>query len=105
MYAVIETGGKQHRVRVGEVVDVEKLGADVGAEVVFDRVLLVAGKDDRVMLGSPTLDGVRVRGTVVRQGRGPKIIIYTYKKRQNSNRRRAGHRQALTKVKIDSIDA
>jgi large subunit ribosomal protein L21 len=103
MYAVIETGGKQHRVQLGEVVRVEHVDGDVGAPVVFDRVLLVGG--DHVKLGAPTLEGAVVRGTVVEQDRGPKIHIYTYKRRQNSNRKRRGHRQAYTAVKIEAIEA
>lgn len=103
MYAVIETGGRQVLVQVGEVVRVERLTADVGAPVVFDRVLLVGG-DQALKLGAPTLDAVQVRGTVVGQGRDKKIRIYTYKHRQNSNRRTLGHRQHYTAVKIDAIE-
>ena len=104
MYAVIQTGGKQVRVQVGDVVRVEQLPEDVGASVTFDDVLLVSDQDNRIKLGSPTLDGCKVSGTVVEQGRAKKILLYTYKPRQNSNRRRAGHRQNFTAVKIDSID-
>jgi large subunit ribosomal protein L21 len=104
MYAVIETGGKQVRVAVGDVVEVERLDGDPGSAVVFDRVLLL-GQDESIKLGSPTLGGARVRGTVVRQGRHPKIVLYTFKRRQNSNRRRAGHRQHYTAVKIEAIEA
>jgi large subunit ribosomal protein L21 len=102
MYAVIETGGKQVRVEQGAVVRVERIPGEVGDEVVFDRVLMISG--DAVQLGAPDLDGVRVRGTVVEQGRGPKIVRYTFKRRQNSNRKQGGHRQAYTAVKIDSIE-
>lgn len=104
MYAVIQTGGKQHRVQVGEIVRVERLPVEVGAPVVFDQVLMVGG-DSTSKLGAPTLDGVKVRGTVVAQDRAKKIIIYTYKKTQNSNRKQGGHRQYFTAVKIDAIDA
>jgi large subunit ribosomal protein L21 len=103
MYAVIESGGKQHRVQVGDVVRVERLTGDVGSAVVFDRVLLLGG--DRVRLGAPWIDGAHVRGTVVAQERGPKIEIYVFKRRQNSNRKRGGHRQSQTAVKIDAIEA
>ena len=103
MYAVIETGGKQVRVQVGDVVQVEKLAGDIGSEIVFDRVLMLGGDSARV--GSPTVESASVRGSIVGQGRGPKIIIYTYKPRQNSNRKRAGHRQDFTAVKIEAIDA
>lgn len=105
MYAVIESGGKQLRVAVGEVVRVERVAAEVGSSVIFERVLMFTDADDRMQIGSPTLDGVRVHGTVVRQGRGDKIVIYTYKKTQNANRRRRGHRQAFTAVKIEAIEA
>lgn len=104
MYAVIQAGGRQVRVEVGDVVRVDRLSGDPGEQVVFDRVLLVGG-DENVKLGAPDVGGARVRGTVVGQGRAKKIVIYTYKKTQNSNRRRAGHRQHYTAVKIDAIDA
>ncbi len=104
MYAVIQTGGKQVRVAVGDVVQVERVPGEVGENVVFDQVLMLGGNDN-VKLGAPTLDGVQVKGTVVEQGRDRKVVIYTYKRRQNSNRRRQGHRQSFTAVKIDSIDA
>lgn len=103
MYAVIETGGKQHRVEVGQVVRVERLTGEPGDAIVFDRVLMIGGTEN-VKLGAPTLDGINVRGSVVEQSRGPKIAIYTYKRRQNSNRRRAGHRQDYTAVKIEAIE-
>jgi large subunit ribosomal protein L21 len=103
MYAVIQTGGKQLRVQPGDVVRVERLPAEVGATVVFDRVLMLGG-DDKVQLGAPTLDGARVRGTVTAQGRAKKIVIYTYKRRKNSNRRTLGHRQEFTAVKIEAIE-
>lgn len=104
MYAVIETGGKQHRVEVGEVVKVELLGADEGASVVFDRVLMI-GDGSSVKVGTPTVEGAQVRGTIVDIDRAKKIVIYTFKHRQNSNRRRAGHRQHYAAVKIDAIKA
>ena len=104
MFAVIETGGKQLRVQIGDVVRVEKLAGSAGAGVVFDRVLMV-GEGDSAKVGVPTVDGASVRGSIVEQGRGKKIVIYTYKRRQNSNRKRAGHRQDYTAVKIEAIDA
>ena len=103
MYAVIETGGKQVRVQVGDVVRVETLGGEVGTEVVFDRVLMVGG-DKQADIGSPTIDQAKVRGSIVKHGRGTKVLIYTYKRRKNSNRRRMGHRQDYTAVKIEAID-
>jgi len=104
MYAVIETGGKQVRVHVGDVVEVETLEGSPGGEVLFDRVLMV-GDDDDIKLGTPTIDGAQVKGSIVAHGRAKKILIYTYKRRQNSNRKRAGHRQNFTSVKIESINS
>jgi large subunit ribosomal protein L21 len=103
MYAVIQTGGKQHRVEVGKVVRVESLSGDSGDPVIFDRVLMV-GEGDSVRVGAPTVEGATVKGTVVSQGRGKKILIYTFKRRKNSNRRTMGHRQNYTAVKIDAIE-
>jgi len=103
MYAVIQTGGKQHRVQVGQVVRVESLQGETGDSIVFDKVLAM-GEGESVRLGSPTVEGATVRGTVVSQGRAKKIVIYTYKRRQNSNRRSMGHRQGFTAVKIEAIE-
>ena len=103
MYAVIRTGGKQHRVQVGEVVRVESLEGEAGDPVVFDHVLAL-GEGESLRVGSPTVEGVSVRGTVLSQGRAKKIHIYTYKRRQNSNRRTKGHRQGYTAVKIEAIE-
>lgn len=104
MYAVIEVGGRQHRVQIGEVVRVDSMDGAAGEPVVFDRVLAV-GAGETLRVGAPTVDRARVLGTVLEQGRGEKIRIFTYKKRKNSSRRRQGHRQAYTAVKIDSIEA
>lgn len=104
MYAVIETGGKQVRVQLGEVVRVECLPGDVGSPVVFDRVLMVGG-GDAAQIGHPRLDGALVKGSIVEQGRSKKILVYTFKRRSNSNQKRRGHRQDFTAVRIESIDA
>jgi large subunit ribosomal protein L21 len=104
MYAVIETGGKQHRVQVGDIVKVERLGVEAGKTVVFDRVLMV-GDGDSSKVGGPLVDGASVKATVVENDRHSKVLIYTFKRRQNSNRRRMGHRQDYTAVKIDAIEA
>ena len=104
MYAVIRTGGKQHRVQVGEVVRVDRLDVDAGAAVVFDQVLAV-GEGDSVNLGTPTVSGASVRGTVIEQGRAKKVLIFRYRPRQNASRRRGGHRQDYTAVKIEAIQA
>ena len=104
MYAVIETGGHQHRVQVGDVVRVARVAGDAGGSVVFDRVLIVGGNDG-VKVGAPTLDGAQVRGTVLAQDRDSKVLIYTYKRRTNSARKRQGHRQHFTAVKFEAIEA
>ena len=103
MYAVIESGSKQLRVQVGDVVRVESLSGGVGDAVVFDRVLMLGGEGP--VIGAPTVSSAQVRGSIVEQGRGSKIHIFTYKRRQNSNRKRQGHRQNYTAVKIESIDS
>ena len=102
MYAVIRTGGRQHRVQVGEIVRVDRLDGDAGEAVVFDQVLAV-GEGDAVSLGNPTVAGASVNATVVEQGRGKKVLIFRYRPRKNSSRRRAGHRQDYTAVKIEAI--
>jgi len=104
MYAVIESGSRQFRVQVGEIVRVQRLDGDVGAPVVFDRVLMLGGEEE-ARIGAPVVDGAAVRASIVEHGRDKKIRIYTYKKRQNSNRRRMGHRQDFTAVKIESIES
>ncbi|HXV76101.1 MAG TPA: 50S ribosomal protein L21 [Candidatus Polarisedimenticolaceae bacterium] len=104
MYAVIESGGRQFRVQVGDTVRVERLDGDPGAPVVFDRVLMVGAGDDTTV-GGPTVDGAAVRGSILGHGREKKVRIYTFKRRQNSNRRRKGHRQDYTAVKIEAIES
>lgn len=104
MYAVIASGGKQHRVQVGEVVRVEKLEAEPGESVVFDRVLVVGGGDS-ARIGRPAVEGARVRATVVGHGRGPKTLVFKWKRRQHHIRHRMGHRQAFTAVRIEAIEA
>ena len=102
MYAVIRTGGKQHRVEIGEVVRVERLDADEGATVTFEEVLAV-GEGEALKIGSPMVSGAKVSGTVIDQGRGKKLVIFRYRRRKNASRRRGGHRQAYTAVQIDAI--
>jgi large subunit ribosomal protein L21 len=103
MYAVIETGGKQYRVNQGDVIKVEKLGAEVGQKVDFDRVLLV-GEGAEVKVGNPVVEGASVSGTVVEQDRHRKIIVFKMKRRKNY-RRKQGHRQDYTGVLIDKISS
>jgi len=102
MYAVINSGGKQYRLREGELLHLERLDGEIGDQVVFDQVLLV-GNDGSPLVGTPTVDGARVVGTIVEQGKGDKIVVFKFKKRK-MYRRRTGHRQLLTTVKIDSIE-
>jgi large subunit ribosomal protein L21 len=102
MYAIIESGGKQYRVKQGDLVQVEKLPGDVGAKVVFDRVLLLGGSADAPIIGRPLVQGAAVEGEIVRQGRGDKVTIFKFKKRKNY-RRKIGHRQAFTELKVTSI--
>jgi large subunit ribosomal protein L21 len=103
MYAVVSTGGKQYRVEPGTQLSVERLPAEPGASVTFDRVLLV-GDGEQVSIGTPVVDGATVTGTVLGQERGPKIVIFKFKQKVKY-RRRTGHRQELTRVRIDRIDA
>ena len=100
MYAVIETGGKQYRVQGGDVITIEKLNAEVGETVTFDKVLVLGeGKD--VKVGTPYVD-VAVTGSVVESGKGQKVIIFKYKAKKDY-RKKQGHRQPYTMVKIESL--
>lgn len=102
MYAIIATGGKQYKVAEGDVIRVEKLGVEAGAEVVFDQVLVVSG--DEVKVGDPTVAGATVTTTAVGDGKAKKVIVYKYK-RKTGYHKKNGHRQAYTKVKIEKINA
>lgn len=103
MYAVIETGGKQYRVSPGDTIRVEKLDLETGDAVEFDKVLMVASDSD-VSVGTPFISGAAVKGLILEQGRGKKIIVFKYKNKSKQSRRTQGHRQSFTSVKIDSID-
>jgi large subunit ribosomal protein L21 len=100
-YAVIRTGGKQYRVASGETLHLERLEGDVGSPVEFTEVLLLGG-DGAVRIGTPLVDGVRVRGQIVGQNRGTKVLIFKKKRRKNYRRRR-GHRQEITSVRVTEI--
>lgn len=102
MYAVVKTGGKQYKVAEGDFFKVEKLPGEVGGEVVFEEVLLVS-KEGELNLGRPLVEGARVKGTIVEQGREKKIIVFKMKRRKGY-RKKQGHRQAYTGVKVDSIE-
>lgn len=101
MYAIVETGGKQYKVAKGDLIKVEKIGGELGDEVELDRVLLIKGEDD-MTVGTPTVAGAKVVGKITGQGRGEKIVVFKYKRRKNY-RRKQGHRQYLTWIKIEDI--
>lgn len=103
MYAVFQSGGKQHRVSEGQTVRLEKLEVATGEAVEFDKVLLVANGDD-VAVGAPYVEGGKVTAEVVTHGRGKKIKIVKFRRRKHS-RKQAGHRQWFTEVKITGINA
>jgi len=103
MYAVIATGGKQYKVYQGETVRVEKISGEVGAPVTFDQVLLLSD-GETVKIGQPTLTGATVNAHIVEQGKAKKILIFKFKRRKRYRRKR-GHRQPYTALKIDTIEA
>ncbi|OYD08247.1 50S ribosomal protein L21 [Paludifilum halophilum] len=103
MYALIETGGKQYKVQEGQSVYIEKLPAEAGETVTFDKVLFV-GKEDQSLVGTPLVEGAKVTGKVEKHGKGKKVVVFKYKPKKNYKRKQ-GHRQPFTKVVIDKIDA
>ena len=100
MYAIIATGGKQYKVSEGDTIKVEKLGVEAGETVTFDQVLVV--NNGELAVGCPTVAGATVTGTVVKEGKAKKVIVYKYK-RKTGYHKKNGHRQLFTQVKIDSI--
>ncbi|MGN0170276.1 MAG: 50S ribosomal protein L21 [Lachnospiraceae bacterium] len=102
MYAIIATGGKQYKVAEGDIITIEKLGLEDGADVTFDQVLAV--NNGSLTVGTPTVSGATVTGTVLKEGRGKKVIVYKYK-RKSGYHKKNGHRQAFTQVKIEKINA
>jgi len=101
MYAVVKTGGKQYRVAMDDVISIEKLEGDARSSIEFEDVLMV-GEGASVKVGAPTVSGAKVVAELVEQTRGPKVIAFKKRRRQNSRRKR-GHRQDLTKIRITSI--
>jgi large subunit ribosomal protein L21 len=101
MYAIVETGGKQFRVSEGDVIRTDLLESEVGASVTFDRVVLAANGDD-VTIGTPVLSGATVTGTVLRQAKDKKILVFRYKSKKRV-RKLNGHRQRFAEVRIDKI--
>jgi len=102
-YVIIETGGKQYRVAVGDTIIVEKLDGDSGDEVTFDKVLLVGG-EGTAKVGAPFVDGASVTASLDGQGKGEKIVVFKYKPKKRY-RRRIGHRQFQTELTITAINA
>ena len=103
MYAIIETGGKQYKVEANDVVFIEKLDVESDSEVVFDKVIAVAG-DDGIKVGTPYVEGATVTAKAVKNGKAKKITVMTYKAKKNE-KRKLGHRQHYTKVEIVSVNA
>ncbi len=99
MFAVIRTGGKQYRVAPGDVLEIERLPGEAGAAITFSEVLVAGSK-----IGAPLLSGASVAAEIVAQDRAPKVVAFKKKRRKNTHRKR-GHRQLLTRVKINSISA
>jgi len=102
MYAIIETGGKQYRVSEGDVIRCDLPGSEPGSDVTFDSVVLGSRGGTKVAVGTPTLGGARVTGTVLRQGKGKKILVFKYKPKKRV-RKLTGHRQQFAEVKITKI--
>jgi large subunit ribosomal protein L21 len=102
MYAIVRTGGRQFRAEVGSTIDVERLPYDVNDTVALDEVLLV-GDGDRTVIGQPLVEGAVVNATVVDQYRAKKVLVFKYRQRTKYRRKR-GHRQYYTRLRIDSID-
>jgi len=103
MYAIIKTGGKQYMVSEGDELVVEKLDVESGAKVVFDEVLAV-GDNGELKVGSPVVAGAKVEATVVANGKSKKVIVFKYKPKKDY-RKKQGHRQPFTRVKIEKINA
>ena len=101
MYAIIATGGKQYKVAEGDIITIEKLGVEAGETVTFDQVLAV--NNGSLKVGEPTVAGATVTASVIKEGRGKKVIVYKYK-RKSGYHKKNGHRQAFTQVKIEKIN-
>lgn len=102
MYAIIETGGKQFRVEEGGKIFVEKLDAEAGSEIVIDKVLMVGG--EKCSVGAPYVDAAKVTAEVLEHGRGKKVVVFK-KRRRHDFRKKQGHRQDFTALKIKAINA
>jgi len=103
MYAVINTGGKQYKVQQGETLRIEKIVGDVGSKVTFDKVLMVAD-GETIRVGQPVIEQATVQASIVEQDKAKKILVFKYKRRKRY-RRKQGHRQPYTAIRIDGIEA
>jgi large subunit ribosomal protein L21 len=103
MYAIIETGGKQYQVEVGQEIYVEKLGVEAEGSVTIDKVIAI-GAEDGIKLGAPYVENATVSATVVKNGKAKKVTVLTYKPKKGSSKRKIGHRQPYTKLKIEAIN-
>ena len=101
MYAIIATGGKQYKVSEGDIIKIEKLGMEAGETVTFDQVLAISD-DSKLSIGTPTVAGAAVTGTVTREGKARKVVVYKYKNKTGYHKKN-GHRQLFTEVKIEKI--
>ncbi|MCK7512466.1 MAG: 50S ribosomal protein L21 [Desulfobacterales bacterium] len=103
MYAVVSTGGKQYKVQKGETLRIEKIPGEVGSKVTFDKVLMVADGEN-IRVGQPLIEKAAVQASIVEQDKAKKILVFKYKRRKRY-RRKAGHRQPYTAIRIDGIEA
>ena len=103
MYAIIVTGGKQYKVEAGDTLFIEKLDVEADSEITFDKVIAVA-TDDGIKVGAPYVDGATVTAKAIKNGKGKKITVFTYKPKKGE-KRKMGHRQPYTQVRIESIKA
>lgn len=104
MYAVIETGGKQYQVNLGDEIYIEKLDVTADETVTFDKVLVLGEGEGKISVGNPYVSGATVTGKVLKNGKAKKVTVFTYKPKKGE-KRKMGHRQPYTKVKIDAINA
>lgn len=100
MYAIVETGGKQYRVTVGDQFNVEKLPGEVGTQIELDRVLLIGGEDTKV--GNPLVEGAKITAEIIKQDKARKILVFHYKPKKNI-RKKSGHRQPYTRLRVVAI--
>lgn len=103
MYAIIQTGGKQYQVSEGDIIFIEKLDAEENEEITFEKIVAIS-KDDDFIVGNPYVEKATVKATVIKNGKGKKITVFTYKPKKDS-KRKMGHRQPYTQIKIESVQA